>query len=148
MLILIASPNDKIIKIPASFFSRIFRQSDSAFRADQFSIFVEKLRKNLYSFTFDILSLWRSSEKNWILILGPFSMLLCRCVCAFKFIQSTNGKSFFVRSKINSIYEKVSSLAVIIEQLATFSQQALLIILNCNPFSAHQTQTTVLLIAP
>lgn len=56
-------------------------------------------------------------------------------------------KVFFVRSKINSIYEKISSLAVI-EQLATFSQQALLIILNCNPFSAHQTQTTVLLIAP
>lgn len=73
-------------------------------------------------------------------------MLLPLCARLNLFNRRKEEKSFF-RSKINSIYEIISSLAVI-EQLATFSQQALLIILNCNPFSAHQTQTTVLLIAP
>lgn len=37
--------------LPAIFRSRIFRQSASAFRIGQFSIFVEKLRKNRYSFS-------------------------------------------------------------------------------------------------
>lgn len=42
------------LEIPASFLSRIFFHSASAFLADQFSIFVEKLRKKRYSFAFDI----------------------------------------------------------------------------------------------
>lgn len=37
--------------IPAIFRSRILRQSASAFRIGQFSIFVEKLRKKRYSFS-------------------------------------------------------------------------------------------------
>lgn len=37
-------------RLPAIFFSRIFFQIASAFRADQFSILVEKLRKKRYSF--------------------------------------------------------------------------------------------------
>lgn len=51
------------MKIPAIFFSRIFPQIVSAFRADQFSTFVEKLRKKRYSFTLDILS---TGERNEI----------------------------------------------------------------------------------
>lgn len=39
-----------LLKIPAIFLSRIFRQMASAFRDDQFSILVEKLRKKRYSF--------------------------------------------------------------------------------------------------
>lgn len=40
----------KIAFLPAIFFSRIFFQIASAFRADQFSILAEKLRKKRYSF--------------------------------------------------------------------------------------------------
>lgn len=53
--------------LPAIFLSRIFRQSASAFRIGQFSIFVEKLRKKRYSFSVTdirraiVLYLFRSS---------------------------------------------------------------------------------------
>lgn len=40
---------DKHPDLPAIFLSRIFRQIASAFRIGQFSILVEKLRKNRYS---------------------------------------------------------------------------------------------------
>lgn len=51
IMVIIYSPLQLlIIRVPASFLSRIFRHRASARRIDQFSILVEKLLKNLQSF--------------------------------------------------------------------------------------------------
>lgn len=75
----------KFMQIPAIFFSRIFPQSASALRADQFSILVEKLRKKRYSLAFDIFSLVESLSgwPNWILIFVEFIYSVKFCARRF-----------------------------------------------------------------
>lgn len=110
--------------LPAIFFSRILPQSVSAFRDDQFSIFVEKLRKKRYSLTFDISGVWtrdttaaaiefklgfRFERKNLFNrqnFFNFFSLSLFLSLCLLRFWL-----------RINSIYEKISWLRIIVAEL-------------------------------
>lgn len=106
------------MEIPASFLSRIFFHSASAFLADQFSIFVEKLRKKRYSFAFDI-----STKSN-------FNFPNDVDVAAEKLIP----KLFFVPCFRNVFYRELIQFTktnFLIESNCTVSRRALLIILNC-----------------
>lgn len=107
------------MEIPASFLSRIFFHSASAFLADQFSIFVEKLRKKRYSFAFDI-----STKSNFNF---PNFFRCCRR-------RQINSETFFRVVRATIFYRELIQFTktnFLIESNCTVSRRALLIILNC-----------------